>query len=467
MSVAATTAGGSRVAAACQDFIDSPGLPFAEHLPAKQVEQAFNDEGVPFRRRLFAPAVTLWTWLSQSLDSDGSCRAAVARFLAWRVSRRLPACSADTGGYCRARDRLPESVLRRLTRETGRNVQAKAQQPWLWKGRAVKIPDGTFLSMPDTPANQKEYPQSGRAKAGCGFPLIRVVVLFSLAVGTVLDVAFGKHRGKGEGETSLFRQLLGNLQKRDVVLADRYYCNYWVIAATLARGCDAVLRLNPKWQQNLHACRRLANGDRLMRLVRPPRPKWMTEEEYAETRPEVWVRVVRVRVRQAGFRTKSLLVATTLLDIQEATAAELADLYRARWQCELYLRSLKVTLQMDVLRCEDPEMVRKEIWAHLLAYNLVRGVMAQAAQRAGCKPRDVSFAATVQTLNAFLPYLRAAHSAEERARLWEELLPAVQRHRVGKRPDRVEPRVIKKRPKNFPWLTEPREQARARLLAAA
>ena len=467
MSRAASTAAGGRVAAACRPFIDSPGLPFAEHLPEEQVDRAFQEEGVPFRHRLFTPAVTLWTWMSQGLDPDPSCRSARARFLAWRVWRHLPACSADTGGYCRARDRLPESVLRRLTRETGRDLQAKAAQPWLWQGRAVKIADGTFLSMPDTPANQKEYPQSGRAKAGCGFPLIRLVVLFSLAVGTVLDVAFGKHRGKGEGETSLFRRLLNNLQRRDVLLADRYYCSYWVFAACVARGVDAVRRLNPHWQKDVHACRRLANGDRLMRLVRPARPKWMSAEDYAELRPELWVRVVRVRVRQAGFRTKSVLVATTLADIKETTASELADLFRARWQCELDLRSLKVTLQMDVLRCEDPELVRKEIWAHLLAYNLVRSVMAQAAQRAGCKPRDLSFAATVQTLNAFLPYLRAAHSAEERARLWDELLQAVQRHRVGKRPDRVEPRVLKKRPKNFPWLTEPRAKARARLLAAA
>jgi Transposase DDE domain len=467
MSHAAALAASGRVAAACQDFIDSPGLPFAEHLPEKQVEEAFKAEGVPFRRRLFSPFVTLWAWLSQSLDPDPSCRSALARFLAWRVSRRLPACSADTGSYCRARARLPEAVLRRLTRETGRNLQSKAAVPWLWKGRAVKVADGTFLSMPDTEKNQQAYPQSRRAKPGCGFPLVRVVVLFSLAVGTVLDVAFGKHHGKGEGEQSLFRRLLSNLQKRDVLLGDRNYCSYWVLAAARLRDVDAVLRLNPKWQKDLHACRRLANGDRLMRLVRPARPGWMSKEDYAEMPLELWVRVVRVRVRQAGFRTRSLLVATTLVDIKETTAAELADLYRARWQCELNLRSLKVTLQMDVLRCEDPEMVRKEIWAHLLAYNLVRSVMAQAAQRAGCKPRDVSFKATVQLLNAFLPYLRAAHGAEERARLWDELLQAVQRHRVGNRPDRVEPRMTKRRPKNFPWLTKPREEVRARLLAAA
>jgi hypothetical protein len=150
---------------------------------------------------------------------------------------------------------------------------------------------------------------------------------------------------------------------------------------------------------------------------------------------------------------------------EQAAAAELADLYRARWQAELDLRALKQTLRMDVLRGKTPGMARKGVWARLLAYNLVRAVMAQAARGAGCKPRAVSLAGAVQQLNAFLPYLRAAGSAAERARLWEEMLRAVRRHRVGDRPDRVEPRMTKRRPKNFPYLTEPRPQARARLRA--
>jgi hypothetical protein len=193
----------------------------------------------------------------------------------------------------------------------------------------------------------------------------------------------------------------------------------------------------------------------------------MSEADYAAVSAELWIRVVRVRVRQRGFRTKSLLVATTLLEPKETTPAELADLYRARWQAELDLRSLKHTLQLDMLRCKEPAMIRKEIWAHVLAYNLVRGVMAQAAQQAGCKARAVSLAATVQLLNAFLPYLRATRNAQERGRLWQALLQAVSRQRVGQRPDRIEPRMTKRRPKNFPWLTEPRPQARARLRAVA
>jgi hypothetical protein len=466
MSHPTSLPGLGQVAASCRDFIDAPALPFADHLPQEQVDQALKDCGVKFRHRLFSPAVTLWTFLSQTIDPDGSCRAAVARFLAWRVFNGLAPCSADTGGYCKARDRLPEAALGHLTRDTGRDLLSKAAAPWLWKGRAVKIADGTFLSMPDTPENQQEYPQSRRAKPGCGLALIRLVVLFSLAVGTVLDVAFGTHHGKGKGEMSLFRQLGDNIKRGEVLLADRYYCSYWVISAAVMRFADVVLRLNPKWQKNLHACKRLANGDRLMRRTKPARPKWMSEEDYAAIPNEVWLRVVRVRVRQRGFRTRSLLVATTLLEPKETTAAELAELFGARWQAELDLRSLKQTLQMAILRCETPEMIRKEIWAHLLAYNLVRGVMAQAARQAGCKPRELSLAGCVQLVNAFLPYLRAARNAPERAVLWEALLLAVGRHRVGNRPDRVEPRMVKRRPNNFPWLTVPRAEARAGLLAS-
>lgn len=466
MSHTNTAPARGQVAAACRDFSNSPGLPFAQHLPQPQIEQALADCHAAFRQRRFTPAVTLWTFLSQVLQPDPSCRAAVARVLAWRAAQGLAAGSADTGGYCKARDRLPTAALRRLARDTGRDVLAKAATPWLWKGRVVKVVDGTGVSMPDTAANQKEYPQSRSAKPGCGFPLIRMVVLFSLAVGTALDAAFGKHRGQGQGEQSLFRQVLENLAPGEVLLGDRNFCDYWVIAAAQARGVDTVLRLNTRWQKSLHGCRRLANGDRLMRLTKPRRPSWMSTTDHAAVVDELWIRVVRVRVRQRGFRTRSLLVATTLLEPGQASSAELAELYRARWQAELDLRSLKQTLQMDVLRCKEPEMVRKEIWAHLLAYNLLRGVMAQAACTAGCKPRELSVAATAQLLNAFVPYMRVAPDQEARGHLWEVLLAAIGRHRVGRRPDRVEPRCTKRRPKNYPPLSVPRRQSRARLRAA-
>jgi Transposase DDE domain/Insertion element 4 transposase N-terminal len=455
----------SPVAHACRQLIRAPGLPFAEQLPETQVDQALRAEGASFRHRLFSPAVTLWTFLSQVLDADPSCRQAVARFRAWRAARGLAPCSPDPGAYCKARTRLPEAALRRLTRDTGGQVLAEAPADWLWLGHPVKVIDGTGLSMPDTPANQKEYPQASGAKPGCGFPLMRLVVLFSLAVGTVLDAALGAHKGKGTGEQTLGRALGQGLEPGDVLLGDRNFCSYWTLTQARGRGADAVLRLHTAWEKDARAGRRLGPGDRLLRLRKPRRPAWMTEADYAAVPDELWVRTVQVRVRQRGFRTRALMVVTTLLDPQAVGARQLAELYRARWQAELDLRSLKQTLQMDILRGQSPEMVRKEVWAHLLAYNLVRALMARAALQAGCRPRELSVAGAVQELNAFLPHLRAARGAEEAARLWGELLVGIAQHRVGNRPDRVEPRQVKRRPKNYPWLKEPRAQARARLKA--
>jgi hypothetical protein len=451
------------VAGACRQLAQRPGLPFAEHLPAEQIHQAFRDAGAVFRERVFTPAVTLWTFLSQVLDPDHTCRQAVARLLAWRTAVGLPPCSADNSAYCKARGRLPEQALHDLTRQTGRELMEQAEPHWLWKGRRVKVVDGTGLSMPDTPENQKEYPQSPKIKAGVGFPLMRLVVVFSLAVGTVLEAAMGKFRGKGTGELSLFRSIDDVIEPGDVLLGDRLYSDFWDVARMQARGADVVLRLHagraPVWFRG----RGHSTANRRVCWHKPQRPSWMSEEEYA-TYPE-WLRlrVVRVDVRQRGFRTKRLVLVTTLLDAEAVTLEDLAELYRRRWQAELYLRSLKTTMQMDILRGKTPEMVRKEVWAHLLVYNVVRTLMAQAARATRVRPDEVSFTGALQTVNAFLPNLRSARTAEEVTRLCLVLLEAIAQHRVGNRPDRYEPRAVKRRPKKFPRLKEPRAEARRRL----
>lgn len=466
MSHATVSSPRRQVAHACQQLHQNPGLPFADHLPAARIEQTLRALGHTFRHRLFCPALTLWTFLSQVLDADHSCRAAVARVLAWRVRRGLPPCAADTGAYCKARKRLPQEVLAQLTRDTGQEGLGQAAPAWRWLGRTVKVVDGTGLSMPDTPANHKHYPPSVQARPGCGFPLMRLVVLFSLAVGTVLDAAFGPHRGQGTGELSQWRTLEHGLQAGDVLLADRGFCCYWTLAQAQARGADAVLRLHSGWVKDARWGRRLGRGGRRLRLCKPGRPAWMEEATYAALPEQLELRTVTVRVRQRGFRTKRLQVVTTLLDPVAAPATALAELYRARWQVELDLRSLKQTLQMDILRGRTPELVAKEVWAHLLAYNVVRLVMAEAARRVAVSPRQLSVAGAVQQLAAFAPPLREAASAAEVLTLWEALLVAVARHRVGKRPNRIEPRAVKRRGKAYPYLCVPRRQSRKRLAAA-
>jgi Transposase DDE domain len=445
-----------------QQLAQEPPLPFAQLLDQELVQQALRAHKVSFRERLFSPLVTLWVFLSQVIDPDHSCRAAVARFWAWRAARQLPPCSTDTGAYCKARQRLPQGVLAHLTRSTGRQPQDQAPPNWRWKGRNVKLVDGTTVSMPDTPANQQEFPQSRTQKPGLGFPSARLVVLFSLTVATVLDAALGRYQGKQTGETSLWHTLYDNLEAGDILLADRYFGSFWELALTKKRGADLVSRLHQRRKADFRLGRRLGQEEHVVNWSKPPRPEWMDEATYASLPAELAVREVRVRVQIRGFRTRMLVVVTTLLDPLEFPRQEVALLYRIRWQAELDLRSLKVTLAMDVLRCQSPEMVRKEVWAHLLAYNVIRNQMAQAAKEAGLLPVQLSFKGAVQGVNALAGWLGRAVAAEleEACRQLRALLAS---YRIEERPNRSEPRARKRRPKHYPFLKEPRRQSGTRL----
>jgi hypothetical protein len=437
-----------------------PGLPFAEYLPAALIRRTAQRVRYCFRERIYTPAVTLWTFLSQVLDADHSCRQAVARLLAYRTAHQLPPCSPDTGAYCKARERLPEALLQELTRGTGAELDAKAAPPWRWKGRSVKIMDGTGVSLPDTARNGAAYPKHTTNGHPVGFPVMRLVVLFSLSVGSVLDAAFGAFSGKGQGELSLGRRLQEQLIAGDVLVADALYATFWTVAYALARGADVVLRLPAKRAPWFSRGRR---SDRCIDWQNPGRPEWMSKAEYAGMPKVLRVRTVAVRVLQPGFRTRRLVLVTTLTDADAVSKADLAGLYRRRWQAELDLRSLKQTLQMDILRSQTPEMARKEVWAHLLVYNIVRSVMAQAAAQARIQPDEVSFTGALQTINAFLPDMRSVRTAEDAQVLWEIILWAVGTHRVGNRPNRYEPRSVKRHEKGYNRLTIPREEARKRL----
>lgn len=457
----------ARPAFAARQQLSQPGLPFADHLPADRIYELAARLGHRFRQRIFNPAVTLWTFLSQVLDHDHSCRQAVARLLAYRTARGAPACSPDTGAYCKARKRLPEELLKELTRTTGRQLHDQTPTEWLWHKRPVKLVDGTGLSMPDTAKNQKAYPKSKKLPAGVGFPVMRLVVVFSLSVGTVLEAAFGRFQGKGSGELSLFRSLREQFQRGDVLLGDRLYGTFWNVAYAVANGIDVVVRQHAGRAKVWFRGRGHRTDNRRVWWQKPQRPDWMSVAEYEQLPQWLRLRAVRVEVRQRGFRTRRLVLITTLTDAKAVSGADLADLYRRRWQAELNLRSLKQSLQMDILRGKTPEMVRKEVWAHLLVYNLVRVIMGKAARLEGVRPDEISFTGALQTINAFLPDLRAVRTAEDADVLWDVLLWAVGSHRVGDRPDRYEPRAVKRRAKNFRRLGVPRAEARRRLLAGA
>jgi hypothetical protein len=443
-------------------FAQADGPGFADVLPAERVERALRQEGACWRHKVYTPALTLWAFLAQVASPDGSCRAAVARALAWLVARGQRPARPAAGPYCKARARLPESLPRRLAREAGRDLHRQAEAAWRWQGRRVKVADGTTVSMPDTAANQEAYPQPDAQKPGLGFPIARAVIVFCLATGAALDAALGCYRGQRTGEAALLREVAEAFEPGDVVLGDRGFGSFSELALWRARGVDAVVRLHQARRADFRAGRRLGPGDHVVTWARPDRPPWLDEAADAELPRALEVREVAVRVPQRGFRTRRLVVVTTLLDADAYPAAALAALYRARWNAELDLRSLKATLGLDVLRCRTPGMVRKEFWAHLLAYNLIRAVMARAAQDLGCPPRELSFAGAWQAVRAFGERLLEADGARA-AELREWLLVVVGSHQVGDRPDRVEPRARKRRPKHGAILSKPRDQARAEL----
>jgi hypothetical protein len=427
-------------------------LYFAALVSRDRIEKAFGNARWLWQGWIYTPAVTVWVFLSQCLSPDHSCRDAVARLIAWRVTCGLKPCSAETSAYCTARNDLPEEVVHELMRDTGKQVEDESPHTWLWHGRKVRVVDGSTITMPDTPANQAAYPQLKAQKPGCGFPIARILVIFSLSAGTVLEAAIGKYKGKQTGENSLFRRLYDALEEGDIILADRYFSGWSDVALPLGRGIDIVVRKHQGRATDFRTGKRLGKDDHLVFWTRPQRPKWMSAEQYATLPEELTLREVRIRVVQKGLRTRSLIVVTTLLDSKQYPPEEIALLYRRRWQAELHLRSLKTVLQMDHLRCKTPERVRNEFYMHMVGYNLIRGVMAAAAFQSGRSPWEISFKGTLQTLDQFLPVL-LANAAES----WcEALLAAVATHIVGDRPDRFEPRRVKRRPKPYKLLQKHR-----------
>jgi Transposase DDE domain len=450
-----------------RSLVLDPALILAHALDVGDLARLITEEAGKTGDRLFTPAVTVAVFLSQVGSDDQSCRSAVARLLAWRVARGLPACSPDAGGYCKARRRLPESLLPRLLRRVADRIGGHAPESWGSHGRRVVIADGSTVSMPDTPENQAEYPRHSAQKPGCGFPLARIVVLIALATGCVLDAAIGAGKGKLTGEMALIRGLHGRLRRGDILLADSYYSSFDEVMTLAGMGVDVVMRQHGGRPVDFRRGARLGREDRAVAWQRNRnRPGWMSREEFAALPRELAMRELRVRVDKPGFRTRSFVVVTSLLDAAAFPAAELASLYRQRWHGELDIRSLKTAMRMDVLRCRTPAMVRKEFWAHLLAYDLVRGAMAEAACRHGLSPRELSFQGARQTLEGFRGELGRATTVAAVV-LVEAALSAIASHRVGDRPDRVEPRVVKRRPKAYPRMQEPRRIARRRLMRVA
>ena len=443
-----------------RQFLQDGDLPFTDVLSEKIVSQALTATGVVWNESIYRPLVTLWVFLSQVLSADPSCRAGVARLIAHRCSHGQSECSAETGVYCQARKRLPEKFVSDVACQTGRALDGQVDSQWLWKKRRVYMFDGTTVSMPDTPENQRDYPQVGTQKPGLGFPIARLGSIISLSCGAVIGLGFRRYAGKGQGEVSLLRELWCVLCPGDVLLTDCLMSTWTEMVLLRQRGVDTVSRLNKANRSaDFRRGKRLGKGDHIVRWPKPGRKPINIDRETFKAHPDfLEVRELKIQVKQRGFRTKQIVVVTTLLDPEEYAKRDLAQIYRARWNHELDLRSIKITMQMGILRCKTPGLVRKEIWTHILAYNLIRTVMAQAAVKHDIQPRTISLKGTIQTLEAFQPHIdcQGHRGSSLREKLYQQILDCIATHRVANRLDRHEPRLRKRRPKHYAFLRKPR-----------
>lgn len=437
-------------------FGDRPTQGLEAVLPAEVLSRLVDEEVGEHRERLYPPLTTLGLFVGQALSADGACQDAVARYLSERSASGKAPCSLSSGPYCKARQRLPLNLISRMAQTVGETLERASAAHWKWRGRSVKLMDGTTISMPDTKDNQAVYPQSGAQQPGLGFPLAMLVALISLSTGAVLRWALGPCRGKHTGEQALFRTLMPYLAANDVILADRYHCNYFTAAMLVAQGVDLVTRQHQQRITDMRRGKRLGKRDRLVDWVRPRRPDWMDRATYARM-PEH----LPMRQTEVGGR----VLVSTLTDARSTSAQELDALYKLRWQVEVDLRSIKAGLGMDILRAKTPAMIDKEIAVHLLAYNLVRALMSRAAASALVLARALSFKGALQLLLAFHQQLRFASNQSARI-MTAHLIGAISMLKLPMRPGRIEPHAIKRRPKNHKLLTVPRTLARAAILNA-
>jgi hypothetical protein len=416
--------------------------------------------GHSWRCCFWRPTVVILTFLRQVLLPQCSCRQTVAITIAAaraaRPSEDGQGPSDDPSAYSQARQRLPLALLEKLA---GRLASGLAQPDQLWHGHPVRVVDGSGVSMPDTPALQEVFPQPTSQAKGCGFPVARLVAMFCWASGALLSLVSGS---LAIGELALFRRLFDQLKPNDLVLADRLFGNYTELALLQGRGVYVVCRVNAARRLDLRRGQRLAKGDHRLIWTRPKQvPMGLAMQDWNALPQTLTVRVVRIKtVCQRGFRSRRIDLVTTLFDSAVYPPEALAELYRQRWLVELNLRSLKITLGMDVLRCQSPEMVRKEIAMHQIAYNLIRMLMVRAARTHGVDLQRLSFAGTQQRLLAWLPHWTPTATIRAHCHWIHQFLAAIAADTLPTRPGRNEPRAIKRRRKSYPYLVHPRHQAR-------
>ena len=456
-----------------RSLLQAEELPLQSVLSDQRIAEIFTEEGISFGKdedAVYTPAITLWALLSQVFfkEEHRSCLAAVIRVAALWLSLGRTVSSTNTGAYCRARGQITAEVLRKISAavaahalneshgekgKTSFQADAGIGPASQYHGGRLIMVDGFTVTAADTEANQAEYPQNPAQQEGVGFPILRGVVLICMRTGLLLNAEVGPYCGKGTGETALLWKLLGALRPGDILVADSYYCTYWLLAECRRRDVHVVMRNHHLRDDSPSDARRLVKGQCIATWVRPQRPDWMDEAVYATMPKTIEVRLVESLNEQAGQRTEKITIATTRLDHKLYDAKWLAGIYRGRWRVELDIRAIKVTLGMDILRAHTPEMVRTELWSCLLVYNLLRESMLQAAMRSGRACRSLSLTATLQLVGNLWLVNAIQNLGDDLRELFHthQVTP-----KVGHRPGRNEPRVNKRRPKILKLMTTPR-----------
>jgi hypothetical protein len=454
----------SPLRAAAQPLRRRP-LHHLESLCDQRLDPAFlapNPRHTNSRQRLYFPKLTFLSFLDQVLNPDSSCREAVRQIRAYHQKQPDPKhLDKDTSAYCQARARWSLDELIQIRSHLARPTSL---HPWpLGRPilRPLKVVDGTCLNLPDTPANRAAYPQSQDQQPECGFPLLRLVAVFSLATGALLERAYAPYT---TSENALYQSLWPTFQKGDLVLGDRNFGAWGALASFQTQGVDGLFRLHASRNGDFRQGQALGPNDRRVTWAKPKnKPANLSPESWQGLPATLTVRLVRFRVPTAHGRSKKITLVTSLLDPIAWPVEVLAALYARRWNIELFLDDLKTTLHLDLLSCRSPAMIHKELEMHLIAYNLIRSLMDEAARVCHAPLDRLSFKGTLDTARQYsqiLAQIPASHR-KRRQQVYADLLAVIAEDQVPQRPDRFEPRCQKRRPKRYPFLKRPRRELRA------
>lgn len=412
------------------------------------------------RNRIFPEVVTFWAWVSQIVEANSSCAKATALVQAWHEEAKLPLPAANTSSFCRARQRLSESFLNAVDEMCQDYAEARVEEHHRWRGLRLKAIDGTSFRLMDTPDNQVDFPQSSSQAPGCGFPLMGAVGVLDLATGRIERTVTGrdrKHDARG------LYELAKGFTVDDIVLADRAFCSFELIALLRRDGVESVMRLHQRREGKLdwRRGRMLDAHSRLVTWAKPPKPGacGITREEWKALPEEMQIRLVRIRAAGRDGKPRTIYLATTLIDAEKYPTDEVAALYAERWKIEVKFRDIKTTLRLDMLRVKTPEMARKTLRMIQITYNLIKSLQHNAIQNADLVIDEIGFKGTVDVLSAFRTEFQGL---QNRPRLLKKMRLTLDERILERwlriRPHRSEPRAVKRRPQHLQWMTKPRSE---------